>query len=342
MNINSIIKREKINKKVEQELIPLDSPSRWKEALRGLNYSFSHSWENAFYLNTGWPTYLYTFKAGDVKIVCPFSERSYNEYTDIVTPFGYSGFIGTHDYPDFQKYWKAFAQERGYVCGYIGLNPIFENYTLLNEDEIYFNKTLYLLNITLSCDELYKNLHRDKKKQLRGYERTTNQITTDKALLKDFFLANYQTYFHQKKADSVYDFEQDTLSDLMDLDNVSMVGIVNKGRVEAAAINTFSNYLAEALLYVSLPGIKHHTMPILWHSIQTLKKENIRLFNIGGGIKEGDSLAQYKQRLGGHAAKFKCLKQIYDQEAFTMLCEQKKINPLHIEGYFPPYRVSNN
>ena len=77
-----------------QKCISLNSKKEWDEALKGINHSFAFTFENchAMSLTTGFNTFLYCYEKEDVKIVCPLSERSYNGYTDIVTPYGFSGF----------------------------------------------------------------------------------------------------------------------------------------------------------------------------------------------------------------------------------------------------------
>src|SRR5690349_14970721 len=105
---------------VKQECIPLESRGAWNDALQGIRHAFAHTWENcqAMRLTTGHPTYLYCFENAGVRIVCPIAERRFGGYPDIVTPYGFSGFVGTADDPEFPRYWRNFAASRAYVAGY--------------------------------------------------------------------------------------------------------------------------------------------------------------------------------------------------------------------------------
>ncbi|MEX0928902.1 MAG: hypothetical protein WDZ53_05810, partial [Balneolales bacterium] len=299
-----------------------------------------HTWENghAMNLTTGYPTYLYKFSQGATTIVCPLVERYCEGHCDIATPYGFSGFSGNDPVPAFQRYWKAFAQKRGYVCGYIGLNPLFENPSYLNKTEVYSSNRLYMLNLNSPIATLFNNLHRDRRKQLRGYEKKAAHFTTDKALLRDFFVTGYPASVQQKKAAPAYHFSPETLNFLIDQDNVLMVGAINNGELEAAAMFAYTSHVAEALLLVLLPERRHLTMPILWYGLECLKLKNIPLLNMGGGIREGDSVAEFKQRLGGKEYKLHGLKQIYDQENYRGLCRIKNVSHQDMNGYFPPYR----
>ena len=112
------------------KLISLDSSIEWKEALLGIEHAFAHTWENcyAMQLTTGFRTSLYCLEADNVRIVCPIAERIFEKHVDIVTPYGFSGFAGTDDYPEFREQWSSFVESRRVTsAGYIALNPAFEN-----------------------------------------------------------------------------------------------------------------------------------------------------------------------------------------------------------------------
>lgn len=330
----------KTDNHIDQDVIPLSSPLKWKKALEGINHAFGHTWEScyAMHLTTGSPTYLYTLKRGESRAVCPFAERSFNGYTDIYTPYGISGFAGEGDFPELQEYWNAFAAGRGYVCGYIGLNPIFENPTYLNEKDISCDNSLFILDLSLSLEHLYRNMQSGKRDEVRKAERNRYGYTTDKHLLKPFFLKNYAAYMKRKNATMAYSFTIKTLSYLINLDMTSMVGIINNGKIEAATLNAYTPYIAEGYLFVSVPHCKNHTMALLWNGVKQLKAKNIPLFNLGGGIRENDSIAQYKRRLGGMEKKLKSLKQIYDPRLYDQLCNEACAPATDTSGYFPPYR----
>src|SRR5207248_3398246 len=110
---------------MHQKCIPLESPAEWKKALEGIKHAFAHTWENchAMHQTTGFKTYLYCLEGEQARVVCPIAEREFGSHVDIVTPYGFSGFVGTNKYADFPQYWREFVREQAYVCGYIGFNP---------------------------------------------------------------------------------------------------------------------------------------------------------------------------------------------------------------------------
>lgn len=325
---------------VRQDCIPLDAPANWKEALEGIKHDFAHTWENcyAMQLTTGLKTYLYRFETENIRIVCPISERTFHQHADIVSPYGFSGFAGNADYAGFPHYWKQFVKERGYICGYIGLNPIFENSSYFEPDEVYQHNAIYVLDLTLSRDELFANLSTNRKRQLKNWDETLSSVVIEKPTVTDFFLTNYFAFFRGKNASPVYSFSRDTLSFLVGLDNVLIVGIQRARRVEAVSVFAYTSHVGEYLFNVSLPEGQHHSVALLWYAVNYLKSLQIPWLNLGGGVRMNDGIAQFKERFGGKKLPLKCLKQVYEPEMYRTLCQVVAADPNDRNGYFPVYR----
>ena len=308
--------------------------------MKGIEHAFGHTWEScyAMHLTTGQPTFLYLFQQGDAKVVCPIAEREFNGYKDIVTPYGFSGFAGNREVPEFQKYWKQFVKERGYVCGYIGLNPILKQANYVDRNEVAEYNTLYVIDLQLSFDQLYARLSSNRKRQLKSFEEVASAFTIDKSILKDFFLSNYHDFFSRKNAAAVYNFSIASLSFLAELENVFVVGYMKNNHVEAISVFAYTPYMAEYLFNISLPGAEQYAAPFIWFAIRYLKQKKVPLLNLGGGVKAGDSIAGFKERFGPDQYALQAAKQIYDIETFKHLCIQTGQDFRDRDGYFPPYR----
>jgi hypothetical protein len=322
------------------QCIPLDAPTDWKKALSGIQHAFAHTWENcyAMHISSGTKTYLYCFETEKVRIVCPISERPWGEYIDIVTPYGFSGFVGNDDCDEFPYHWKKFVRDKEYVCGYIGLNPIFENCTYYKPDQIHQYNSIYVLDLTLSPSELFANLSTNRKRQLKDWEKSLANIVLDKEILTEFFLANYHAFYQSRRASPVYNFSRDTLSFLASLDNVVMVGMRGSEKMEAVSVFAHTPDVGEFLFNVSLPEGQRYSATLIWYGVNYLKSLQIPLLNLGGGIREGDGVAQFKERFGAKKLALKCLKQVYEPEIYVDLCRQVNADPNDMTGYFPSYR----
>jgi hypothetical protein len=282
-----------------QRCIPLESSAEWKEALHGIKHAFAHTWENcyAMHLTTGFRTYLYCFETENVRVVCPIAEREFDGYIDIVTPYGFSGFVGNGHYPQFPLFWRQFVKERGYVCGYIALNPIFETSVYFNSNEAYRSNTLYFLDLTLSIDELFSKLDRNRKRELKDFNK--HVFVLDRDTLIDFFLETYPEFLRRVQAPPASYFTMETLT---------------------------------------TPEGRRHATALLWWGVNHLKAKRVPLLNLGGGVRENDTIARSKERFGPIKLPFRPLKQIYDRRIYEELCQQRGVDPDDRTGYFPAYR----
>ena len=328
---------------VRQKCISIDSPSEWKEALKGIGHAFAHTWENCFamWLTTGLDTYLYCIETNNVRIVCPISERGFEGYVDITTPYGFSGFAGNGDFPSLSEYWTSFVERRGYVCGYISLNPILENSSYFERTDIYWHNEIYVLDLSLSEDELFANLSINRKRRLKNWNKIlNNSIVLEEAAVTDCFLANYPTFSRKKNASRTYDFCGETLSFLAGLDSVLVVGAQNSGKVEAVTVFAYTPYVGDFLFNVSLPEGQHHSVALLWYGVKHLKSLQIPFLNLGGGVRENDGIAKFKQRFGGKRLALGRLKQVYEPRIYKELCQRMNTDHTDMTGYFPAYRRS--
>jgi hypothetical protein len=320
---------------IAQQLIPLESPEDWKEALRGIKHTFGHTWENcyAMHLTTGLRTYLYSFEKDDIRIVCPVAEREFDGYVDLVKPFGFSGFVGNKDCHDFSVHWRQFVNERGYICGYLGMNPLFDYSSHFDKGDIFWYNTVYVLDLTMTDAELFAKLSTNRKRQLKNWDEISSKLVFDKPRLREFFFRNYFDFLRRKNASTVYFFSPETLSYLFDLDNVILVGAEDSGRLTAISVFTYTADAGEYLFNVSVPEGRQHAAALVWYAVQYFKSLRIPIINLGGS-----SSAEFKRRFGSRELPLKCLKQVYQSEVYRMLCHEANADPQDMTGYFPAYR----
>jgi len=287
-------------------------------------------------LTTGLRTYLYRFESGNVRIVCPLAEREFEGFIDILTPYGFSGFVGNGNCPQFPLYWRSFVKERGYVCGYVALNPIFETSTYFNPKEAYRSNTLYFLDLTLGIDKLFSNLHKNRKRELKDFDKTS--FVFDRDTLMEFFLQTYPAFLRRVQASEAAYFTRKTLTSLCSLNNVVIVGAGTGERTEAVYIFAYTPYAGDCLFNVAIPEGRHHTTSLLWWGVNYLKSLGVPLLNLGGGVRENDSIARSKEFFGPIKLPFRALKQVYDQEIYEKLCRRRGADPGDKTGYFPGYQ----
>jgi len=322
------------------DCISLDCPQEWQESLRGIRHTFAHTWEScyAMYLTTGLRTFLFKFEAEDVKIVCPIAERKFRGYTDIVTPYGISGFVGNGTCKDFPDYWKKWAEDMGYICSYIILNPLLTDKSYFRPEEAFKQKSLYVLDLRLEENRLFENLHENRKRHLRAWGQRSVTFITDRKILTSFVLKQYPAFVQRINASGVYHLSQETIKFLCGLDSIRMVGACRPEGIEAVSIFSFTPYLGDFLFNVPLEGGRHHGVDLIWWGVKSLKALQVPFLNLGGGIVEDDGVARFKQFFGAHRILFRCLKEVYQPELYKELCQLAGVDPDDRRGYFPSYR----
>ena len=317
-----------------------ESKPEWENALKGIKHSFAHTWDNcyAMQLSTGYETFLYCFEDHDLRIVCPYAEREFGNYKDIVTPYGFSGFAGNGDSKDFRNCWLEFMKRKKYVCGYISINPVFQNNTYFNKEEAYQSTSLHFFDLTKSLTDLFENLDANRKKQIRNFRRYESAFIYDRRILTEFLLDNYYDFLNNVNASQANYFSRETLEYICSLENVYMVGAGSSGNTEAVYVFSYTDYIGDCMFNISLPEGRKHTSLLFWSGLKFFRSKKIPLMNLGGGIREDDKLALSKDRYGGYKLPFVNLKQIYNPEIYNQLCKDAGADAGDRRGYFPAYR----
>jgi hypothetical protein len=320
--------------------IPLESSDEWKDALKDIKHSYYHTRENSYAmsLTTGYKTFLYLFENDGIKITCPLSERHYNGRTDIVTPYGFSGFAGNKNYPDFKNYWNEFVKEKKYVCGYISLNPLTENATYYEQEDSFKSTQLYFMNLKLSLTELFENLDTNRRKQIVNFKKAESEFIYDTEEIRRFLTENYIDFLKRINASKANYFTRETLEYICSLENVYMVGAGSHGKTEAVYIFAYTEFEGTCLFNVALPEGRIYSPLLLWSGLKFFRRRKIPVMNLGGGLKEDDNVAMSKERFGAYKLPLINLKQIYDPAVYHMLCSEKGKESVNRQGYFPAYR----
>ena len=78
---------------------------------------------------------------------------------------------------------------------------------------------------------------------------------------------------------------------------------------------------------------------LVWWAVERLRELGIERLNLGGGMREGDEVAEFKRSFGAAQHRLASLRQVYRPAAYEDLCRQAGVDPDRRSGYFPPYRA---
>ena len=320
-------------------LVGLEQPVEWEASLAGLPHAFGHTWASCFAmsLTTAAPTHLYVWETGRGRAVLPFVIRSFCGAQDILTPYGFGGFVGEGDCSGLAEDWRTYATDQGYVAGFIGLNPLLGLSSPFPAEERFTYNQVYQLDLGKSEEDLYAALTENRKRQVQAYRRGELVLIRDGGRCAEFLLEHVHAFFAERGASPVYQLSRATIEAIIALPNVLLVGAGSGADVQAVCVLAYTQPVAEYFLALSVPAGRRFSAALVWESTRILREQGVRWFNLGGGVAAGDGIAQFKERFGADVRPLRCLKQVYDEEKYRALCVAAGCDPKVRDGYFPPY-----
>lgn len=189
--------------------------------------------------------------------------------------------------------------------------------TALNFEKSYnsFEKTAYtklspreLINLNLvhkTKNDLLDNIARGMKQKIKS-QGTPYKILTE--YHPDFFQL-YTTLSKEKSFSKAYQYTEKSLELLSKCHDIFFIGIAVDDKLFAASffrlVKTTTGQRVDYLLSASLPEASSKwTAKVIWYGIQKAIEKGCANFNFGGGVKDGDSLHNFKLGFGGNSVPF--------------------------------------
>jgi hypothetical protein len=184
---------------------------------------------------------------------------------------------------------------------------------------------------------MMRRLGRSRRYALKNYDARFREIVDDRQALLSFLIETYPSFLARVGASQVNHFTPNTLHALAELENTLWVGIGTPQHVEAVYVFGFTPHIGDCLLNVATPEGREHSTLLLWYGALELKRRNVPLLNLGGGVRRGDGVAQSKERFRAHVSPLRALKQVFQPDVYDALCQQAGVEPRDRTGYFPNY-----
>lgn len=318
-------------------MVALAARDDWERSLAGVAHGFTHTWEHchALALTTGFDTYLWCLEDGPDRWICPFVERPFDQFSDIATPPGISGFAGGGECNRLLDGWRRFARRHGYVAGYIGLHPLFAPAACRATATPY--NSIYVLDLRQTTDCLLQRMDRNRRRELRAYEALSGRLTTDRPRLTRFILEEYDTFAERVSMRPSERWSAATLEAYCAATQALVIGVEGSNGVEAAHVYGYTPYAAEFMLQIARATGRTYTTALIWHAVTLFRELGVPALNLGGGMRENDPIARAKRRFGCDRYELSALREVYDIRAYEELCRRTGVHP-ETPGYFPAYR----
>ena len=318
------------------DLIPLAAAEAWNDALNGIPHGFHHTHDFAYamHLTTGYPTFLLSVRDGETRMACPLVEREFAGHVDVATPSGLSGFVGTAAWSWFAPHWSDFVRERGYVSGYIGLNPLFEPADL--GPQTHSHNTIYVLRLELGPEALMGRMDRNRRRELRGWNARAPDFMLDRGAISEFLADNYEPFMRRVQARPPH-LTREAIDCLCRSENCLVVGTGPSLGLDSAFVFGTTPYAGDCLINVATGAGRARTTDLLWYGVGALVDRKVPVLNLGGGAREGDDIARAKQRFRPERLSLRSLREVYRPDDYAELCRLADVE-LAANQYFPAYR----
>jgi hypothetical protein len=321
-----------------ERIIPLEDREGWERALEAVPHMFGHTWgsAHAHRLTTGHRTFLYEARDGASRVVCPLVERPVGDRCDLAGPYGVAGLAGTGPWSGVAGRLAVLAQGRGYVTGFITINPLFGDSSYAGEEKRTAVNDAYALDLALGPEALYREMSSGRRRELRTWRAALHE--DHHAPLAAFFCDLHPRFMERKGAPGHHRLARATLEALCAQPGVFLLGAPAGGPLEAVSVYGYTRHAADRLFSAWLPGGERHSAALDWSAAHRLCELGIPWLNLGGGLRRGDSLAEYKRRFGPEARPVWAIREVYDRPAYVDLCRCAGRDPEDRDAFFPPYR----
>lgn len=346
--------------------IPVSDKERWNNTVKSINNY------DVFYLNeyvddfmredvsNGVPVLLYYVNGSDKAINVAFKrdvskdqhfvgKLETDTYFDLITPYGYGGFLGEiNDYDSLNNAYGQYCMDNGYVCEFVRFE-LFSDYYQHYSGETETRTHNVVRNLESPMDEIWMDFKQKVRKNVKRANTYGLEIIIDEfGTYMDDFLRIYYGTMERSDAEDQFYFKKPFFEELMSMNNAVMFHV----RFEEKIISTELVIYGAENCYSYLGGTDSEYFYtrandfLKFEIIKWAKEKGLKNFVLGGGYGADDGIFQYKMNLAPHGIKdFYIRRKIFDENVYRgLLSVRSKGNKdmedklIHI-GFFPAYRA---
>lgn len=264
-----------------------------------------------------------------------------NTYFDLITPYGYGGFLGTiSDYDSLNVAYRKYCLNNRYVCEFVRFE-LFSDYYKNYDGERESRTHNVVRNLESPMDEIWMDFKQKVRKNVKRANIYGLKIIVDEsgAYMEDFLRIYYGT-MKRSEAEEQFYFKKPFFEEMMSMENAVMFHV----QYEKKIISTELVIYGDENCYSYLGGTNSEYFYtrandfLKFEIIKWAKGRGLKNFVLGGGYGADDGIFQYKMNLAPHGIKdFYIGKKIFDKNVYDMLCGMRG-NVMLKDTYFPKYR----
>lgn len=263
-------------------------------------------------------------------------------YYDLITPYGYGGFIGSiTDWNELNRCYNSYCKENSYVCEFVRFG-IFSEYYRYYDGEKETRTHNVVRSLEMPLNEMWMDFRAKVRKNVKRANSNNLEIIIEPGgdYLKDFLRIYYAT-MDRTDAENEFYFSEEFYQNLDRMkDNVMYFHVVYEGKI----ISTELVIYGSENCYSYLGGTDREYFDLRpndflkYEIIKWAKDKGLKNFVLGGGYGADDGIFNYKQSLAPNGVvDFYIGRKIFNKEAYEKLVTLRKGDALN-EKFFPIYR----
>lgn len=351
--------------------IPISQYSEWDKVLKNFNnldVYYLSEYVKAFQIHGDGEPILLQYTNGDYQAICVMMRRDialdrlfynsslpHHEYYDLITPYGYGGFIFNSDklpqyiIDHFNNELVVYLKNENYVSAFFRFHPIIKNALLHSQsvDIVSLGKTIAM---DLTTPELiWQNITSKNRNVIRKAEKSGIIIKHGKGieLLRQFKSIYDETMRHDNADDYYYFKDQFYLSISEDLiNNYELFYAEYQNEIISIAIIIFEGNN----MHYHLSGSKYEyrcyapSNLLLYKAALWGYEQGYKIFHLGGGVGSGnDSLYKFKAAFNRNSDyQFAIGKLVINKELYSNLMMLRGFESDIVSSrinFFPQYRA---
>jgi hypothetical protein len=325
--------------------IPLAERERWTAALEGATVGFAHRPEYSAVTAhaNGHAAGLWAWEGPRGRAVCPLLRRAApGGGFDLATPLGFGGFAIDGDIAGLADDWKRYWHDAGALAAYVQLSPWRTTsgwQALLSgfDGQLRPSRECWMWDLRPEPGDLLSGMHPNHRRFLQQWRAEDVATCDDPAELEPAFDRLYAGFLAGHDVGRDYRFAPTSLAALVAAPGALWLGARGAaGSIEAVVLFLFQGTRADLFLATSSPEGRRHSRGLYWEAARRLRERGVHTLNLGGGIVDGDALAQFKRRFGARSQDTLALRQVFDRDAFARACALARVDA-GSDARFPPW-----
>lgn len=295
-----------------------------------------------FYYNDGKNRGLNVAFKRDISNVHGLKGIGKNKYFDLITPYGYGGFIFDGNSKIIQEAYNDYCKNNRIVCEFVRFNLFADAWKYYDGDtETRTHNIVRRLNIPL--EDMIMDFKHKVRKNIHAAERNGLVVEIhekDKETRLDDFLDIYYGTMQRNNAKDSFYFDKSFFEDINNMENNAAYFYVLSGD---KVISTELVIYDKNNCYSYLGGTDSDYFPLRpneilkYEIIKWAYTKNLKNFVLGGGYGSDDGIYNYKLGFDPNGVyDFYIGRKIFDRKLYDELCDLKGSDKN--SQFFPSYR----